>query len=186
MYHQDSWRAVNARYRCDVAGETKIEIVVERHVPGIVGTDHEQRVAVGGRLDRCFDGEVATSAGPVLNYELLAEALRQPLADQAGIQVDHAASRKAGDQAHWPRWIGLRHRNTRHRRQRGSARCEMEKISAGKFHFKPPFHPHHSITSSARASSGSAVATPSVLARWRPALLRVGAQLVGRWTGHPS
>src|SRR5215813_9707318 len=97
MYHQDSWRAVNARYRCDVAGETKIEIVVERHVPGIVGTDHKQRVAVGERLDRCFDGEVAASASPVLNDELLAEALRQPLADQACVQVGHAARRKSNN-----------------------------------------------------------------------------------------
>src|SRR5262245_62318007 len=94
MYHQDGWRAVNARDRCDVAGETKIEIVVERHVPCVICTDLEERVAVGGRLDRCFDGEVAASAGPVLNDELLAEALRQPLADQASIQVGRAASRK--------------------------------------------------------------------------------------------
>ena len=36
------------------------------------------------------------------------------------------------------------------RRERGSARCQMQKISAGKFHVEPPLH--HSITSSARAS----------------------------------
>ena len=33
-----------------------------------------------------------------------------------------------------PRRIGLRHRNTRHHRQRGSARGQMQKLSAGKVH----------------------------------------------------
>jgi hypothetical protein len=33
----------------------------------------------------------------------------------------------------------LRESDARDVRQRGSARCEMEKISAGKFHFEPPF-----------------------------------------------
>src|SRR6516162_3342072 len=130
MYHQDSWRAVNARDRCDVASEVETEVVIECHVPCVICTDLEERIAVGGRLDRCFDGEVAASAGPVLNDELLAEALRQPLADQAGIQVGHAAGREADDDAHRPRWIGLCLRDTRYRRQRGSARRQMQKISA--------------------------------------------------------
>jgi hypothetical protein len=36
--------------------------------------------------------------------------------------------------AHRPRRIGLRPSNARDGRQRGSARCQMQKISAGKFH----------------------------------------------------
>src|SRR5262249_35015966 len=44
-----------------------------------------------------------------------------------------------GKNAHdYPRRIGLRPRDARHGRERGSARCEMEKISAGKFHSEPP------------------------------------------------
>jgi hypothetical protein len=43
------------------------------------------------------------------------------------------------DNAHRARRIGLRPRDTRHRRQRGSAYGQMEKLSAGKFHFDPPF-----------------------------------------------
>src|SRR5262249_51876247 len=38
-----------------------------------------------------------------------------------------------------PRRIGLRPRDARHDRQCGSARCQMQKISAGEFHFEPPF-----------------------------------------------
>jgi hypothetical protein len=33
----------------------------------------------------------------------------------------------------------LRPRRARHRWQRGSARGQMQKTSAGKFHFEPPF-----------------------------------------------
>ena len=44
---------------------------------------------------------------------------------------------KADDDAHRPRRIGLRPRDARHGRQRGSARCQMQKLSAGKFHHDP-------------------------------------------------
>ena len=36
-------------------------------------------------------------------------------------------------------WVMLRGGDPRDGRQRGSARGQMEKISAGKFHFEPPF-----------------------------------------------
>ncbi len=52
--------------------------------------------------------------------------------------LSRATSRKRYDNLHRPRWIGLRPRDARHGRQRGSARGQMEKISAGKFHFEPP------------------------------------------------
>src|SRR6266511_584383 len=39
----------------------------------------------------------------------------------------------------WSRRIGLRPNEARPGRQRGSARGQMQKISAGKFHFEPPF-----------------------------------------------
>src|SRR5262245_11648207 len=55
------------------------------------------------------------------------------------MKVGGAARRKTYDPAHWPRRIGLRPSETRGGRQRGRARCQMEKISAGKFHFAPPF-----------------------------------------------
>src|SRR5262249_24137986 len=49
------------------------------------------------------------------------------------------------DDPHRPFWIGLRPRDTRHRRQRGSARCQAQKTSAGKFHFEPPFPTFHHL-----------------------------------------
>jgi hypothetical protein len=40
--------------------------------------------------------------------------------------------------AHRPRRIALRPRDARHGLERGSTRCKMQKISAGKFHFNAP------------------------------------------------
>ena len=61
------------------------------------------------------------------------------MADQARGDVSAAAGGKADNDADRPRWIGLRPRKARHGRERGSARGQMQKISAGKFHFEPPF-----------------------------------------------
>jgi len=81
---------------------------------------------------------ISACARPVIDDELLAEPLRQPLADQAGRDVGHAARRKANNDAHGPRRIGLRPRDPRHRRQRGSARGQMQKFpTVRKFHVSP-------------------------------------------------
>src|SRR5215472_9584857 len=69
------------------------------------------------------------------------------------------------------------------RRERGSTRYQMQKISAGKFHFEPPFHSHHSITSSARTSSVGGTSKPSDFAVLR---LRTVSYFVGIWTGRSA
>ena len=71
---------------------------------------------------------------PVLGDELLAEPLRQPLADEARDDVGRVAGRKADDQMHRPRRICLRPCEPRHARQGGSARDQTQKSTAGKFH----------------------------------------------------
>src|SRR5262249_37163659 len=55
------------------------------------------------------------------------------------VMSDAPAGGNWHDQTHWPRRIGLRPCDARHRRQRGSARSQMQKISTGTFHFEPPF-----------------------------------------------
>ena len=96
--------------------------------------DQEQRVAVGGRAHDRLGADIAAGARPVLDDELLAEPLRQPLADQARDDVVRAAGGKADDDAHRPRRIGLRPCDARDGRQRGGARCQMQKFTTGKFH----------------------------------------------------
>jgi hypothetical protein len=59
---------------------------------------------------------------------------------QARRDVRTASGREANNDAHRPRWIGLRPSNMRHGRQRGRAGGQMQKLSAvGKSHFEPPF-----------------------------------------------
>ena len=54
--------------------------------------------------------------------------------------MSFAAAGGKRDEAHRPRRIGLRPCDPRYRRQRGSARCQMQKFSAGKFHIDPFLH----------------------------------------------
>src|SRR5262249_56520811 len=74
---------------------------------------------------------------PVPHDEWRAEPLRQPLSHQARDDVTCAAGGKADNDAHRPRRIGLRPSKARHGWQRGSASGQMQKFSAGKFHFDP-------------------------------------------------
>src|SRR5262249_41368304 len=132
--------------------------------------------AVGGRTHDRLGGDIAAAPRPVLDDERLAEPLRQPLAYQACEDIESASCGGADNQTHGPRRIGLRPSEARHSRQRG--RCQMQKISAGKFHFEPPSH--HSITSSAR--------TINVIGTWSPIALvalrlMISSNFVGCSTG---
>src|SRR5262249_59950149 len=118
--------------------------------------DHEERVAICRRTPDRLYTDIATTARTVLDDELLTEALRQPLTNEARSNVVNTTGRKWDNDAHRPRRIGLRPSEARHDRQRGSAGSQMQKISAGKF---------HSITSSARASNVGGTSRPSA-AKW--------------------
>ena len=137
MHHHDKRRAANARNGDDVADEIESELVVERGVDRVRRACQEDRVAVRRRTHDRLGGDISGGARAVLSDEWLAEPLRQPLPDQACKDVIRAARSKADNDAHWPRRIGLRPGEARHRRQRGSACGQMQKISAGKFHSSP-------------------------------------------------
>ena len=77
-----------------------------------------------------FGAEVAAAARPVLNDELLAKPLRKPMTEQACEDIGPAASRNVDDNAHGPGRIGLRPSEGRCSRQRGSAYCEMQQLTA--------------------------------------------------------
>src|SRR5215831_3395231 len=130
------------RNGCDVADEIESEVVIEGRVDRGSSIRTKERIAIGGRTDDGLGGDIAGGAAPVLDDEWLTEPLRERLTHQAYEDVCSAARGISNDAAHWPRRIGLRPRDPRHRRQRGSARCEMQKLSAGKFHFElpSPFH----------------------------------------------
>src|SRR5262249_34991504 len=79
--------------------------------------------------------DIAAGARPVLNDELRTKLLGEPLTYHARDDVNRLAGGKSDDDPHGPRRIGLRPRDPRHSWERGSACCEMQKLSAvGKFH----------------------------------------------------
>ena len=88
--------------------EIEAELFVERRIDGVHCAAEQQRVTVGGRTNDRFGRDVAARAGPVLDNDRLVELLRQPLADQARNDVEVAARRKADQDTHRPRRIGLR------------------------------------------------------------------------------
>jgi len=114
-----------------------ITLFIKRHVNGVWRGDKQERVAVrGGARDR-LQSQIAATARPIVNDDGVAEPLRQRLTDKARADVRRAAGGNEDDQRHRPRRIGSRPRKPRHGRQCGSARVQMQKISAGKFHFEP-------------------------------------------------
>src|SRR5262245_62421685 len=56
--------------------------------------------------------------------------------DKSAIFLSNIKGKNAHD---YPRRIGLRESDARNDLQRGSNRGQMQKISAGKFHYEPPF-----------------------------------------------
>src|SRR5713226_129364 len=118
-------RGMNSSERDDGGGESEIEIVVERGVDGVPRSGHKERISVRGRVHDHLGADIAASSWSVLDDELLAEPLRQPLSYQACHDVSGTTGGKSDDQAYWPRRIGLRPSEARHGRQRGSARCRM-------------------------------------------------------------
>src|SRR5262249_16673459 len=154
------------------------------HAPLIAGAISQKGVAVAGCSHRNLSRDVGGGTGPVFDNKLLAEPFRQPLTDHSREDVVPAAGSKSDDHSHRPRRIGLRPCDARHGRQRGRARCQMQKLSAGKFHFEPSRYPsHHSITSSARARSVGGTSRPSALAVLR---LMASSYLVAACTGRSA
>src|SRR5258706_11756007 len=102
IYEHDEGRAEDARDRRDVTDEIEIELVVECRVDRIERAGEEQGIPVSrGAHDR-FGADIAGGANPVLNDDLLSEAFRQPLTNQASDDVVGASCRIADDQAHRP------------------------------------------------------------------------------------
>src|SRR5262249_25009175 len=136
--HNDKRGIGNARDRRDVADKIEAEIRVERRVDRAGRYGHQERVTVRRCSHDEFGGDIAAEARPVLNHELLAEALRQPLTREARDNVGRAAGWKSDNKTHRPRRLGLRPCDSRHGRERGSARSQMQDLSTvGKFHFDP-------------------------------------------------
>ena len=82
MHDHHGGFAAEARDWRDVADEVEFELLVECRVDEIRRSDQEQRVAVGRRVHDRLGRDVGAGAGLVLDDELLADPLRQPLPRQ--------------------------------------------------------------------------------------------------------
>src|SRR5262249_498332 len=114
------------------------DFVVQGRVDDDVGWNNEYGVAVGCCPCPLTHADIAASTAYVLDVELFPEMLGQTLRDQAAEYIRRTAGRVGNDHTYGSRRIGLRSRKPRHGRHRSSARGQMQKLSAGKFHFEPP------------------------------------------------
>src|SRR5262245_44384664 len=118
IYRHDKWCTDNASDRRDIADEIEIEPVVECRIDCVETTDQEKRVAVCGRAHCGLGADIAAATRPIVDNELLAEPLRQPLSDQAREDVGRAGRGEWHDQTHRSRRIGLRQCDARNSRPR--------------------------------------------------------------------
>src|SRR5262245_1352335 len=116
----------------------KLKLVIECRVERVRRSGYKKRIAVRERTHDGLRGDITAGTRPVLDDELLAEPLRQPLTDETRGDVGATGGGIADNQAHRPRRISLRPSEARDGgRQRGSACGEMQKLAAGKFHSSP-------------------------------------------------
>jgi len=96
---------LNFNFIRDIANEVEVQLGVKRGVDRIRRIDQQERVAVGRGVHDRLGADVVAGAGLVLDDELLAEPLRQPMPDQARQNVGRAAGRIGDDPAYRPRRI---------------------------------------------------------------------------------
>jgi hypothetical protein len=137
MHHHDEDVAADGCDRRDVAEENEREVVEEGRVDCAAQRDHDERIAIRRRSHDRLHGDIAAGAGSVVDDELLAEALRQPLADEARIDVVRPTGGEADDNTHRSRRIALRPSDPRHDRHSSRTRGQVQKPAAGKFHDGP-------------------------------------------------
>src|SRR5262245_35723836 len=134
IYHHHYGLAGDACNRRDVAEEIEVESVVKCRVDRVRRGHQEKCVAVRWSTHDRFGADISAATRAVFYDELLAESPREPWSDEPRKKVGRAARGRGGDDADRPRRIGLRPSEARYSRERGSARGQMQKISAGKFH----------------------------------------------------
>jgi len=91
-------------------------------------------VAIRWCSDDRLGADIAAGTRSIFDNEWLAQPLGKPLSQQARENVIWSAGGKGNDPAHWLCRIRLRPSAPRRRRQSNSARGQMQKLSAAKFH----------------------------------------------------
>ena len=121
MQQEDLGQAADARHRRNVADEIVSKLLIKCRIDRIHRAGQEQRVSVSGRAHHGLCADVASGARSILGNEWLPKPLRQPLPHEAREDVGAASRRERNDYPYRPRRIGLRQRQARSDRERGSA-----------------------------------------------------------------
>src|SRR5262249_45051259 len=103
------------------------------------GESQHDRISVGCAPGDLLGSNRPSRSGALVNDDLLAKCLGELVGDDPCDDASATARWKGIDNRNWPDRIGLRRRDACDGRQRGSTGGQMQKISAGKFHFEPPF-----------------------------------------------
>src|SRR5262249_2829009 len=99
----------------------------------------DERVTVGRRARDPADTDAASRAGHIFNDDRLAERRPHAFDQDTTNDISRPTWREWDNDCDGPRRIALRPRDPSRGRPRGSAGGQMQKLSAGKFHFEPPF-----------------------------------------------
>src|SRR5215470_4171535 len=99
----------------------------------------DQRIAIGFGTHDPAGTDGAAGPGDVLDQNGLTERCLHAFGERARDKVGRATCWERCDNGDRSRRIGLRPCDARGGRQRGTARYQIQKITAGKFHFEPPF-----------------------------------------------
>src|SRR5258705_8657430 len=108
VYHHNEGDRDDACDGDDVAEEVEIKFFVKRRIDRGRRADQEEAVSIRRRIHDHLRTNIAAGSRSVLDDKLLAETLRQPLADQTSDDVGRSAGSKWDDDAHPPPRIGLR------------------------------------------------------------------------------
>jgi hypothetical protein len=93
MHFQDKRDAIDTGDRRGVANEIEFEIIVQGCVDRVRRAGHKQRIAVRWRTHDRLCADIPARSRAVVDDELLAKPLGQPLTNDASDDVDLAAGR---------------------------------------------------------------------------------------------
>src|SRR5690348_13728801 len=102
MYQQDKGAAEEGGDRRDVADKIEVEIVVKCSVDRVRRTHQQECMPVCSSVHDRLCRDIAACPWPVLDNELLSEALRQPLTDQTRDYVIRTTGGKSDDDSYRP------------------------------------------------------------------------------------
>ena len=96
--HNDQRCTLDAGDRRNVAGETEVEIVVERLVDRAGRPGQQKCVTIRRRMGHEAGADIGAGAATVLDDDLLIEALRHRLCYEARNNIERAAGRDRNDE----------------------------------------------------------------------------------------